>query len=888
MAQISSARPLVTYTSTSHPSITFILKTDSGNVGQVSLPLGYEDTVLRANRPSIKDLVLTEVQEIIPRLFQNRQMVDQKEFDHEVDESTRHIKEGNLRSKVQYLLSAAYAKAYASDKCITLFEYLAEMIDFPLNRALPAPMITLISGGKVATTEFEIQAVMAVPIGLSPLPVAIRACSEISDALGKIYRSKNISYAIGDEGGYSTNITGHDSQNILRSTIEMAYQAIEKAGYKPGQDVQLSIDFAAQYSQAGSGGYNLVTKHELLSGTDVVNLCELIADEFPIRFLEDPLAKSDADALVRLHDRLNKKALIAADDLLADKESHISSGAPWDAVIVMPDRLGTLSSTIEFVEKIRSAGYTPIASHRSGETEDVMLSDLAAALSIPFIKAGGMNRSDRTAKYNQLIRIAERIDSKSPSRRRPSRKKLQNEFSIESIYGREILDSRGRPTVEAEVMLAGGATGRAAVPSGASTGSQEALELRDNDTNRYNGRGVLTAVEHVNGEIQQAIAGLDAREQGQIDELLVKLDGSENSMKSRLGANAVLAVSLALAHAASRQKQMSLYRYIRENLYTSVSDPGHFLLPVPMLNFINGGAHADNTLDFQEFMLVPHGAQNFEQAMEWASTVYLCLLRGVRPGGGINFASYGVGDEGGFSITTPPGLPPRETVRFVLDLLKKFVKKAGYSFGRDGDFAIALDPAASEFYQDGHYVMGQHQNGREKIERWDSDTLVGFYEGLVEEYPIISIEDGIAETDESGWKDITNRLSDRCQLVGDDLFVTNPTIFQKGIDKGIANAILIKVNQIGTLTETLNVIELAQSQQYHAIISHRSGETEDTTISDIAVAVNAGQIKTGCLSRADRAAKYNRLLLISNELGDSVFFDGRIATRSRGGNPGSR
>jgi enolase len=888
MVQIASARPLVTYASTSHPSVTLILKTDSGGVGQVSLPLGYEDTIPRAKRPSIKDLVLIEVQEIVPRLFLNRRIVNQTEFDREIEESTQHIKEENLRSKVQYLLSAASAKACASDRRITLFEYLAETIDFPLNRALPVPMITLISGGKVATTEFEIQAVMAVPIGLSPLPTAIRACSEISEVLGKIYRSKNLSYAIGDEGGYSTNITGHDSQNILCSTIEMACQAIEEAGYKPGQDVELSIDFAAQYSQVGRNSYNLVTKYEQLSETDVVNLCELIANKFPIRFLEDPLVKSETDALVNLHDKLSGKALIAADDLLAINESPISSGSPWDAIIVMPDRLGTLSSTVEFVGKTRSAGYIPIASHRSGETEDVMLSDLAAALSIPFIKAGGMNRSDRMAKYNQLIRIAERFDSKSPNRRRSSRKKFQNEFAIESIYGREILDSRGRPTVEAEVMLAGGAIGRAAVPSGASTGSQEALELRDNDANRYNGRGVLTAVEHVNGEIQQAIAGRDAREQGKIDELLVKLDGSENSLKSRLGANAILAVSLALAHAASIQGQTSLYKYIRENLYTSVSDPGHFLLPVPMLNFINGGAHADNALDFQEFMLVPHGARNFEQAMEWASNVYLCLLREVRARGGITFTSYGVGDEGGFSITTPPGLPPRETVRFVLDLLKKFVKKAGYSFGRNGDFAIALDPAASEFYDDGYYVMGQRQNGREKIEHWDSDTLVSFYENLVEEYPIISIEDGIAETDENGWKDITNRLSDRCQLVGDDLFVTNPTIFQKGIDKGIANAILIKVNQIGTLTETLNVIKLAQSQQYHAIISHRSGETEDTTISDIAVAVNAGQIKTGCLSRADRAAKYNRLLQISNELGDSVFFDGRIATRSHSSNPRSR
>jgi len=460
-------------------------------------------------------------------------------------------------------------------------------------------------------------------------------------------------------------------------------------------------------------------------------------------------------------------------------------------------------------------------------------------------------------------------------------------FEIKKIKGREILDSRGRPTAEAEVFLAGGGWGRAQVPSGASTGSREALELRDGDPSRYWGRGVRdTVIWNINGEIQRSLLGKDARNQRALDKTLIDLDGSEGKSKSRLGANSILAVSLAAAHAAANEMRVELYQYIRQCLYDVSSDHDKFWLPTPMMNFFNGGAHADNALDFQEFILVPHGAKSFEQAMEWASEVYLSMRRrfkasSLRVVDDVSFKSFGVGDEGGFSIQTPPGMGPRDTLRFALRILTEVVEKANHSIARDGDFGIALDPAASEFFVDGYYVLGKRQK-EGNTEYLQPKEMLAFYEELVDTYPIISIEDGMAENDEEGWKLLTERLGRKCQLVGDDVFVTNPDLLKAGISNGIANSILIKVNQIGTLTEALDVVKIAQENEYRAIVSHRSGETEDTTISDIAVAVNAGQIKTGCLSRADRVAKYNRLLRIAQELGPSAYFDGRIATRDTG------
>ena len=450
-----------------------------------------------------------------------------------------------------------------------------------------------------------------------------------------------------------------------------------------------------------------------------------------------------------------------------------------------------------------------------------------------------------------------------------------SEFTIERIYGREILDSRGRPTAEAEVTLSGGATGRAAVPSGASTGSREALELRDGEKARFNGRGVQKVVNNINGEISKGLIGRDARQQREIDNLLIELDGSPDNTKSRLGANAVLAVSLALAHASAAQMGLPLYSYIRQHLYPRLAGNDEFLFPVPLMNFINGGAHADNALDFQEYMLVPHGAQTFPEAMQWASEVYRTFLTELRKNRGRAFSatSFGVGDEGGFSIRTEVNLPPRDLQRFALDLLTEVVEKAGHSMGREGDFAFAMDPAASEFFIDGEYVLGRKSG---QVENWSSEKMLEFYEGLVNDYPVISIEDGMGENDEKGWKMITERIGTRCQLVGDDYFVTNPALLKEGIKQGIANSILVKVNQIGTLTESLDVVEMAQKAGYTAVISHRSGETEDTTISDIAVATNAGQIKTGCISRGDRVAKYNRLLWIANEVGDQARYDGRF------------
>ncbi|MCI4626143.1 MAG: phosphopyruvate hydratase [Candidatus Magnetoovum sp. WYHC-5] len=417
---------------------------------------------------------------------------------------------------------------------------------------------------------------------------------------------------------------------------------------------------------------------------------------------------------------------------------------------------------------------------------------------------------------------------------------------IEQILGREIMDSRGNPTVEVDVLLESGAVGTAAVPSGASTGEREAVELRDGDKKRYLGKGVLKAVENVNTVIADKVIGLEAMDQALVDKLMCELDGTHN--KSKLGANAILGVSLALAKAAAMESELPLYKYI--------GGVNAKELPVPMLNIINGGAHADNNVDIQEFMVMPVGATSFKDALRMSAEVFHNLKSILKKKG----LATSVGDEGGFA----PNLQSNEDA---LVVIMEAIKEAGYEPGKD--FYLALDVASSEVFKDGKY----HFEGEGKI--YTADELIDYYDKLVSKYPIISIEDGMGENDRDGWKKITDRLASRVQLVGDDLFVTNPAILKEGIENGLANAILVKVNQIGTLTETLDSVEMAKRAKYTAIISHRSGETEDTTISDIAVATNAGQIKTGSTSRSDRIAKYNRLIRIEEELGEMAIYKGK-------------
>jgi enolase len=420
--------------------------------------------------------------------------------------------------------------------------------------------------------------------------------------------------------------------------------------------------------------------------------------------------------------------------------------------------------------------------------------------------------------------------------------------AIVDIVGREILDSRGNPTVECDVLLESGVMGRAAVPSGASTGSREAIELRDGDMSRYLGKGVLKAVEHINTEISEAVLGLDASEQSFLDKTLIDLDGTDN--KGRLGANAMLAVSMAVARAAAEESGLPLYRYF--------GGMNACQLPVPMMNVINGGAHANNNLDLQEFMIIPVGAPSFREAVRYGAEVFHALKKIIHDKG----MSIAVGDEGGFA----PNVPNHEAaIQMILDA----ISAAGYTAGEQ--IAIGLDCAASEFYKEGKYELegeGLSLTGEQWI-----DMLATW----VDKYPIISIEDGMAEGDWDGWKLLTERLGQKVQIVGDDLFVTNTKILKEGIDKGIANSILIKINQIGTLTETFAAIEMAKRAGYTAVISHRSGETEDATIADIAVGLNAGQIKTGSMSRSDRMAKYNQLLRIEEDLGDVAEYPGRSA-----------
>ncbi|WP_020503099.1 phosphopyruvate hydratase [Lamprocystis purpurea] len=420
---------------------------------------------------------------------------------------------------------------------------------------------------------------------------------------------------------------------------------------------------------------------------------------------------------------------------------------------------------------------------------------------------------------------------------------------IVDVRAREVLDSRGNPTVEADVITAEGAIGRAIVPSGASTGSREALELRDGDKSRYGGKGVLTAVANIAGELREAVLGLDVTDQAAIDRCMISLDGTDN--KRRLGANALLGVSLAAAHAAAQEKALPLYRSL---------SAGPYRLPVPMMNIINGGQHADNSVDFQEFMILPVGAPNIREAVRYGAEVFHAL-KSVLKGQGL---ATSVGDEGGFA----PDLPSNVAA---VEVILEAIGKAGFKAGQD--IYLGLDVAASEFYKDGVYDL--EGEGR----KLDSDGVIEMLKGWVDQYPIITIEDGLAEGDWDGWKRLTDRLGSRVQIVGDDLFVTNTKILQEGISKGIANSILIKVNQIGTLTETLEAIGMAHAAGYTAVVSHRSGETEDTTIADLVVASAAGQIKTGSLSRSDRVAKYNQLMRIEDQLGDEAVYAGRGAFR---------
>ena len=425
--------------------------------------------------------------------------------------------------------------------------------------------------------------------------------------------------------------------------------------------------------------------------------------------------------------------------------------------------------------------------------------------------------------------------------------------AIIDIIGREILDSRGNPTVEVDVILEDGSRGRAGVPSGASTGTHEAVELRDGDKKRYLGKGVRKAVEAVNGEIFDALSGMEAEAQVRIDQTMIALDGTPN--KGRLGANAILGVSLAVAKAAAAANKLPLYRY--------VGGTAARVLPVPMMNIVNGGVHADNPIDFQEFMIVPLGAKSFAEALRAGSEIFHTLRAALKAGG----YNTNVGDEGGFA----PNLPSAEAA---LDQIVAAIEKAGYRIG--DDVMLALDPAASEFFRDGAY----HYKGEGKTR--SIEQQVEYLAALAQRYPIVSIEDGMAEDDSAGWKLLTRKIGARCQLVGDDNFVTNVTRIMEGIRNGIANSVLIKVNQIGTLTETLAAVETAHKAGYTAVMSHRSGETEDSTIADLAVATNCGQIKTGSLARADRTAKYNQLLRIEEELGPQAVYPGRAAFKALG------
>jgi enolase len=864
---MSTAHTVTLYTSNAHPTVGLVLELEAGRQVCVPLPLGAGDVADDAGG-SVARETTDAVARLAKSLLNGREVGPLAAFDAEVAAKTAALGSPDVRARVAFLLSAAHARAAAITRDLPLATVLAEAAGRASGPSCPVPWVSAISGGAVALGELGIRSVIVVPSGIGDVRERTRAAAEICHEVGALLKASGATYAGSDDGGHSVELRAKRAEDALRTVLDWVTTAVRRTGY--GEQVGLAVHAGADAVRTGDR-YALLRGAEPLAAADVAELWSRLADTYPIRFLVDPVAPDHGEALAALRARVGPDVVLAWGG-----HGALPAGGSYGAALLRPDTAGTLTELCAQTARLAAAGVQAVAAARTGDTEDALLADLAAGAGASYLWAGGIFRSERTAKHNQLVRLAE------PGRRNAAAPAAGTDrFRIVHVHAREILDSRGRPTVEAEVHLAGGAAGRAAVPSGASTGSQEALELRDGDATRFRGAGVLRAVGHVNGEIAAALAGQDARDQAALDAAMLALDGSEGRRKVRLGANAILAASLATAHAAAGAQALPLYRYIRAHLYPTPAD-APYLLPVPMLNFINGGAHAQNSLDFQEFMLVPHGASSMEEAVAWGADVYRVIRRAMLAGAGV-LRSYGVGDEGGFSMSTPAGLSPRDTVRAVLDALGGFVEEAGYRFARDGHFGIALDPAASEFHRDGAYVLGGRRGGTPQAT--SSADMVRLYAELVADYPILSIEDGMGERDADGWASLTREIGDRCQLVGDDLFVTHPDIFRAGIESGLANAILVKVNQIGSLSESLDVVRMAHEHGYAAVISHRSGETEDATIADIAVAVNAGQIKTGCVSRADRTAKYNRLLMISRDLGSAAEYAGRAAharaTRSR-------
>merc|ERR1712168_809725 len=789
--------------------------------------------------------------DIAPKLIEkNFSVVEQEKIDNWMLELDGTENKSKLGANAILGVSLAICKAAAAEKGVPLYRHIADLAGHK-QVLLPVPAFNVINGGSHAGNKLAMQEFMLLPTGAKSFTEAMQIGTEVYHHLKAVIKKKYGQDAcnVGDEGGFAPNILDNFE------ALELVKVAIEKAGYTG--KVKIGMDVAAS-EFCKNGKYDLDFKNKgsdpstWISSDELFKIYEEFVAKYPVVTIEDAFDQDDWDAWVKMNSALNIQ--LVGDDLLVTNPKRVKTGIDKKAcncLLLKVSQIGSVTEAIEACRMSQRNGWGVMVSHRSGETEDSFIADLVVGLSTGQIKTGAPCRSERTAKYNQILRIEEELGSKAKYAGENFRNP-KGVSTIEYCKARQIFDSRGNPTVEVDLKTDKGLF-RAAVPSGASTGIYEALEMRDKK-NEYHGKGVKNAVANVNSVIAPHIKGktINLADQIGVDNFLLKLDGTDN--KSQLGANAILGVSLAVCKAGAAQKGVPLYRHIAD-----LAGKKQIILPVPAFNVINGGSHAGNRLAIQEFMLLPTGAETFKEAMRMGSEVYHHLKAGIKKKYGQDACN--VGDEGGFA-------PCIQNNFEALELCKEAIEKAGYT----GRIQIGMDVAASEFCKDKKYDL-DFKNAQSEPGHWlDSDQLQSVYIDMVSKYPVISIEDPFDQDDWGAWTKMTSEM--KIQIVGDDLLVTNPKRVQNGIQQKACNCLLLKVNQIGTVTEAIKACLMSQANGWGVMVSHRSGETEDSFIADLVVGLATGRIKTGAPCRSERLAKYNQILRIEEELGSEAKYAG--------------
>jgi len=798
---------------------------------------------------------------IAPALIAKRVDV-RKQF--EVDQimldldGTEH--KSNFGANAILAVSLAVCKAGAAHKGVPLYRHIADLAGKE-KVILPVPAFNVINGGSHAGNKLAMQEFMILPTGAKTFREAFKMGTEVYHNLKAVIKAKYGQDAtnVGDEGGFAPNILDN------YEGLELLNAAIAKAGYKGGEDIEIGMDVAAsEFYTDKNYDLDFKTKEnkdmsQIITPDELGDIYKSFIKNYPVVSIEDPFDQDDWEAWTKLQSEVDIQ--IVGDDLTVTNPKRIQTAVDKKAcncLLLKVNQIGSVMESIKACQLAQKNGWGVMVSHRSGETEDTFIADLVVGLNAGQIKTGAPCRSERLAKYNQILRIEEQLGEDAIFAGKHFRHpEVLTMPYIQDIVAREILDSRGNPTVEVDLTTAKGVF-RAAVPSGASTGIYEALELRDKDKGRFLGKGVLNAVDNVNSKIAPALISrkIDVTKQFEMDQAMLDLDGTDH--KSNLGANAILAVSLAVCKAGAAEKGVPLYRHLAD-----LAGKKNVILPVPAFNVINGGSHAGNKLAMQEFMILPTGAKTFKEALRMGTEVYHNLKAVIK-------AKYGqdatnVGDEGGFA---PNILDNYEG----LELLNAAIAKAGYKGG--DDIEIGMDVAASEFYTDKKYDLDfKTKENKDMSQIITPDELGDIYKSFIKKYPVVSIEDPFDQDDWEAWTKLQSEVD--IQIVGDDLTVTNPKRIHTAVDKRACNCLLLKVNQIGSVMESIKACQLAQQNGWGVMVSHRSGETEDTFIADLVVGICAGQIKTGAPCRSERLAKYNQILRIEEQLGKDAVFAGK-------------